>query len=106
MSKRLNNAINFMSAALPIEDGIKALICFDVPYPHQRCEIFDSELTNSTLTYKTNFPHRGGKLGLYRGKAITVGCSEAQTEEHRKLLNKAEILDLTGWRKTTDFPHK
>ena len=92
--------MGFLSAALPIEDGGKALICFDIHDPHSRCEVYDSESSELTSTFETKYSHRGGKLGLYRGKPMTVGSSSGDGR------NKTEILDSSGWFNSTEFPYK
>ena len=83
----------FSSAALSIEDGEKALICFD--YSEQiRCEIFDGSKIKST--HASTHRHAGGKLGFYKGKPTTVGG------EHS---NKVETWSKTsGWSSLPDFP--
>lgn len=87
-----------MSAALPIEHGEKALICFPDDGSYKKCEIFDSKA--SILTAGTAFSHRGGKLGFYKGKPTTVGTTLGLSDE----LNKVETLSTSGWLNLADHP--
>ena len=91
-----------MSAALTIEDGEKALICFDLN-SLKTCEIFNG--TNSIATYSVNHKHFGGKLGFYRGKPTTVGSRSGDyyTGEGK---NKVETLQSSGWSTLSDFPKR
>ena len=86
------------SAALSIENGKKALICFDSDiwyYGYNRCEVFDGE--SSISTYQTNFGHWGGKLALYKGNPTTVG------HEFGWKRNAVESLSPSGWSILDDF---
>ncbi|CBY43304.1 unnamed protein product, partial [Oikopleura dioica] len=83
-------------AALSIENGKKALICFGYSGNFRKtCEIFDGSTTVST--FASDSTHRDGGLGLYKNQPTSVGCYE---EEHQK----AETLSATGWISLPDHP--
>ena len=88
-----------MSAALSINNGEMALVCFPFVSSFKECEVFDSKI--STSTFKTSYSHSNAKLGLYRGKATTVGGSHGAENK-----NKVETLTLSGWKDLNDFPKK
>jgi len=83
------------SAALSIENGSKALICFGGD--GKSCETFDGVSTAST--FSTNWIHNSGGLGFYQGQPASVG-SRRFSESH----NKAETLTTTGWTALPDHP--
>jgi len=91
---RLNESRQYGHAALSIEDGKKALVCFgNTP----KCEIYNGLFT--ATTYAAEWTHRNGALGLYKNQAATVGCSHA---EHQK----AETFSDDGWVPLPDHPMK
>ena len=99
-STRLKNPISWMSAAISIENGKKALVCFPSD-DERKCEVFDSATSNST--FATRYRHWGGRLGFYRGKPTTVG---SDYDESGDGTNKVEFLSSSGWRTLNDFPKK
>ena len=104
-SPRLINPVHFTSAALSIDNGDKALICFpgNDNLIARQCEVFD--LFTSASTHSTSFKHYGGKLGLYNGQPTTVGSQvEPQDWENRNDWKKVETLTSSGWMALTDFP--
>ncbi|CBY34503.1 unnamed protein product [Oikopleura dioica] len=98
LTVRLNEERQFGHAALSIENGKKALICFgrtgDI---RKTCEIFDGSTTVST--FASDWTHYYGGLGLYKNHPTSVGCSDAK---HRK----AETLSPTGWISLPDHPKR
>ena len=95
-STRLINKIYYWSAAISINNGEEALVCFPFDDFYKNCEVFDSKTSKST--FKTKYRHRGGKLGFYRGQPTTVGS------EYGDGRNKVETLSSSGWRVLNDFP--
>ena len=87
-----------MSAAISIDNGERALVCFPYDELNKNCEIFDSK--TSIPTFETKYQHGFGKLGNYRGKPTTVGG------DGRIDRNKVETLSSSGWRVLNDFPKK
>ena len=87
-----------MSAAISIENGEMALLCFPYDGEFKNCEVFNS--TTSKPSFATRYRHRGGKLGNYRGKPTTVGSSEGNEK------NKVETLTSSGWITLIDFPKR
>ncbi|CBY11676.1 unnamed protein product, partial [Oikopleura dioica] len=89
LTVRLNEERKYGHAALSIENGKKALICFGVSGEIRKtCEIFDDSTTVST--FASDSTHRHGGLGLYKNQPASVGCG---SEQHQK----AETLSATGW---------
>jgi len=76
-------------AALAIEDGSKALICFGEP---SNCEVFDGSTV--VETFSSSYPHRYGGLGFYNNRPTTVGGEE--------LAGKVETLGPNGWIRVSD----
>ncbi|CBY15693.1 unnamed protein product [Oikopleura dioica] len=98
LTVRLNEERKYGHAALSIENGIKALICFgDSGDIRKTCEIFDGSKTVST--FASDSTHRRGGLGLYKNQPATVGCID---EKHQK----AETLSATGWTALPDHPKR
>ena len=87
-----------MSAALSIDNGEAALVCFPYDGTGRKCEVFNSITSESTFV--PNYEHAGGRLGLYRGKPTTVGSYDGVER------NKVETLTSSGWRTLNDFPKK
>ncbi|CBY37125.1 unnamed protein product, partial [Oikopleura dioica] len=88
-SLRLNEERRSGHAALSIENGEKALICFGLSGEILKtCEIFDGSTTVST--FASDWTHYRGGLGLYKNQPTSVGC---KSEKHKK----AETLSATGW---------
>ena len=85
-----------MTAALSIDNGEMALICFPYDGVDRKCEVFNSR--TSISTFQTNHRHLGGKLALYRGKPTTVGSYYGDVR------NKVESLTSSGWNVLNDFP--
>ncbi|CBY15373.1 unnamed protein product [Oikopleura dioica] len=98
LTVRLNEERNDGHAALSIEDGEKALICFG-PYTGVRktCEIFDGSTTVST--FSAVWTHQRGGLGLYKNQPASVGCDY---KKHQK----AETLSATGWTALPNHPKR
>ena len=92
------------SAALTVQDGKKALICFDWDrgVNGKKCEYFDGEhssiLKNKNIDMESKYRHWYGKLGYYKGKPTSVGSNGGSG------MNEVETLDSTGWSTLTDFP--
>jgi len=80
-------------AAVSIENGQKALICFS--YSLKSCEEFDG--TSIVSTFAAGWSHHYGGLGYYQGQPASVGCS---WNSHQKV----EGLSATGWTNLPDFP--
>ncbi|CBY15792.1 unnamed protein product, partial [Oikopleura dioica] len=98
LTVRLNEERKYGHAALSIENGTKALICFGYSYDTRRtCEIFDGSTTVST--FASDWTHRNGGLGLYKNQPTSVGCFY---DKHRK----AETLSATGWIALPDHPKR
>jgi len=98
LTVRLNEERSDGHAALSIENGKKALICFG-PYAGVRktCEIFDGSTTVST--FSADWTHYHGGLGLYKNQPTSVGC---WSEQHQK----AETLSATGWTALPNHPKR
>ena len=88
-----------MSAALPIDDGDSALICFPDDGVYRNCEEFNTITTVSRES--TAAPgHPGGQLAFYMGQPTTVGYWNYWGNP----TNKVETLGPSGWTFLTDFP--
>ena len=85
----------FRSAAISIEDGKRALICFDY-HNEQYCELFDGSSVPERQA-SSRFPHDQGKLGLYKGNPTTVGGRNRGARE-------VETLVRWNWHSLNDFP--
>ncbi|CBY33464.1 unnamed protein product [Oikopleura dioica] len=98
LTVRLNEERGSGHAALSIENGKKALICFgwndDVL---KTCEIFDGSTTASI--FSADWTHFHGGLGLYKNQPASVGCNY---EGHQK----AETLSASGWNSLQDHPKR
>ena len=97
----MNYKYTYVSSALSIEKGEKALVCF----PNERresieekgCEIFD--IHGATITSFAQYTHHQGKLGVYKGKPTTVG---SEIEDGKR---KVETWSSTGgWESLPDYP--
>ncbi|CBY13572.1 unnamed protein product [Oikopleura dioica] len=98
LTVRLNEERGACHAALSIENGKKALICFgNSGEVRKTCEIFDGSIT--VLTFASDSTHRYGGLGLYKNQPASVGCLD---EEHQK----AETLSASGWTALPDHPKR
>ncbi|CBY36748.1 unnamed protein product [Oikopleura dioica] len=98
LTARLNEDREYGHAALSIENGKKALICFGSSGDIRKtCEIFDGSTTVST--FASDWTHRYGSLGLYKNQPTSVGC---WSEEHQK----AETLSASGWNSLPDHPKR
>merc|ERR1712127_1176015 len=96
---RLNEERTEDHAALSIENGQKALVCFGGSFSgdtRKSCEIFDGEVFTET-TFAADYNHQNGALGLYNNQPTTVGSS---VEMHQKV----ETLSATGWTALPDHP--
>ena len=101
---QLINKFSNGGAALSIENGEKALICFDV-FDKNKCEVHDGEYSMST--FSSRFTHHGGKLGYFRGKPTTVGGSYGRLSFGSCYeRNKVESLHSFGWSGLPDFPER
>ncbi|CBY15726.1 unnamed protein product, partial [Oikopleura dioica] len=98
LTVRLNQERDDGHAALSIENGKKALICFGSSYDIRKtCEIFDGSTTVSS--FASDSTHQYGGLGLYKNQPASVGCYD---EEHQK----AETLSATGWTALPNHPKR
>ncbi|CBY34837.1 unnamed protein product, partial [Oikopleura dioica] len=98
LTVRLNEERRNGQAALSIENGEKALICFGFTGNISKtCEIFDGSTTVST--FAADWSHRNGGLGLYKNQPASVGC---YFEEHQK----AETLSASGWIALPNHPKR
>ncbi|CBY13574.1 unnamed protein product [Oikopleura dioica] len=102
LTVRLNQERYFGHAALSIENGEKALICFGwtvsaVDDIRKTCEIFDGSTTVST--FAADWTHYYGGLGLYKNQPASVGCG---SESHQK----AETLAASGWTALPNHPKR
>ncbi|CBY14778.1 unnamed protein product [Oikopleura dioica] len=98
LTVRLKEEREYGHAALSIENGKKALICFGYSsYNRKTCEIFDGSTTVSTVSADST--HSFGGLGLYKNQPTSVGC---YSEQHQK----AETLSATGWISLPDHPKR
>ncbi|CBY43456.1 unnamed protein product, partial [Oikopleura dioica] len=98
LTVRLNEERRNGHAALSIENGEKALICFgDSGNIRKTCEIFDGSTTVST--FAADSTHNRGGLGLYKNQPTSVGCGDY---EHQK----AEMLSASGWIALPDHPKR
>jgi len=92
---RLNDERKWGHAALSVENGQKALVCFGKYDDFRKsCEIFDG--SSSAPTFAAEWTHVHGALGLYKHQPATVGCSYTNHQ-------KAETLLSTGWTALPDF---
>ncbi|CBY31937.1 unnamed protein product [Oikopleura dioica] len=87
-----NDYESMISAALSIDGGSSALICFDID-SEKNCEIFDG--ATNTKASSTAWNHIQGGLGHYKGLPVSVGG---------ELSNKAEMLTEEGWIDLPDHP--
>ncbi|CBY14281.1 unnamed protein product [Oikopleura dioica] len=98
LTVRLNEQRSSGHAALSIENGKKALICFgwtgDI---RKTCEIFDGSTIVST--FASDSTHNRGGLGLYKNQPTSVGYYD---EQHQK----AETLSATGWTALPNHPKR
>ncbi|CBY15372.1 unnamed protein product, partial [Oikopleura dioica] len=98
LTVRLNEERDGGQAALSIENGRKALICFGPSGDNRKtCEIFYGSTTVST--FASDSTHYYGGLGLYKNQPTSVGCS---SEKHQK----AETLSATGWIALPNHPKR
>ncbi|CBY38439.1 unnamed protein product, partial [Oikopleura dioica] len=98
LTVRLNEQREFGHAALSIENGKKALICFGYSgYNLKTCEIFDGSTTVST--FASDYTHSYGGLGLYKTQPASVGCYDYFHQ-------KAEMLSASGWIALPDHPKR
>ncbi|CBY15368.1 unnamed protein product [Oikopleura dioica] len=98
LTVRLNEERSDGHAALSIENGKKALICFGSSGEIRRtCEIFDGSTTVST--FSADWTHYYGRLGLYKNQPASVGCYDYSHQ-------KAETLSATGWTSLPDHPKR
>ncbi|CBY10668.1 unnamed protein product [Oikopleura dioica] len=98
LTVRLNEERRSGHAALSIENGKKALICFGYSGDIRKtCEIFDGSTTVST--FSADWTHYRGGLGLYKNQPASVGCHD---EHHQK----AETLSASGWTALPDHPRR
>ncbi|CBY14240.1 unnamed protein product, partial [Oikopleura dioica] len=98
LTVRLNEEREAGHAALSIENGKKALICFGISGVNLKtCEIFDGSTTVST--FSADWTHYFGGIGLYKNQPTSVGCRD---EEHQK----AETLSATGWTSRPNHPKR
>ncbi|CAG5109737.1 Oidioi.mRNA.OKI2018_I69.chr2.g4235.t2.cds [Oikopleura dioica] len=95
------------SAALAIDGGMQALVCFDTIYgllTHEnkgkRCEVFDA-FTTAPTTFVPQYHHGFGKLGMYQGQPTTAGGTSSLNVGPFK---KVETLTPTGWTSLADHP--
>ena len=91
--------MNHGSAALAIENGEKALVCFPNDGSNKKCQIFDTVTSPTIYTWHATFTHNGGRLGFYKGNPTTVGSNYVDHE----LAVKVETLTSTGWALLPDF---
>ena len=97
--------MTFQSAALAIDEGTRALICFprsDSPdiSESRNCEIFDTVI--SVPTHRSQYNHAGGGLGLYVGQPTTVGDVTGG-----ELIGNVKVeiyYSSKGWASLSDFP--
>ncbi|CBY14988.1 unnamed protein product, partial [Oikopleura dioica] len=97
LTVRLNEERYSGHAALSIEKGKKALICFGTSDISKTCEIFDGSTTVST--FSADSTHYDGGLGLYKNQPTSVGC---YSETHQK----AETLSASGWTSLPNHPKR
>merc|ERR1712037_330684 len=98
---QLNFAVDSNSAALSIENGEKALVCFDgrPDWNGKKCDVFDG--STSTPTFSSTYCHRSAGLALYKGNPTAVSCSALyEWSQYRKV----ETLTETGWVRLPDHP--
>ena len=62
-------------SVLTVDQGSKAIICFDdyrnIINAERNCELFDGSTTETT--FATNKTHENGALALYNGQPTAVG---------------------------------
>ncbi|CAG5109968.1 Oidioi.mRNA.OKI2018_I69.chr2.g4432.t1.cds [Oikopleura dioica] len=97
ISIRLINSYEYAPAALAIENGHKALICFAQNH-REKCEIFDT--VESTSTHSTKYEHHFGGFGYYNGQPTTVGSAFYWS------FQKVETYSSSGWNELADHPKK
>jgi len=93
LSARLTSSYSETHAALAIEDGSKALICFGEASPHKNCDVFDGSTV--VETFSSSYPHRFGGLGFYNNQPTTVG-------DDVEGAGKVETLGPNGWTRLPD----
>lgn len=96
LAAKLNHGRPWGHAALTIDSGKKALICFGLN-SRTSCEVFDG--TTSTATFSTSANHHYGGLAFYNGSPATVGSNEPDIESAA-----AESLSASDWTDLPDFP--
>jgi len=95
LSVTLNHDFWYSHAALPIESGSKALICFGSTSPGNYCDVFNG--VSVVTTHSSAYSHYHAGLAFYSGRPTTVGGG--QTDGARKV----ETLTETGWQELADF---
>ncbi|CAG5078443.1 Oidioi.mRNA.OKI2018_I69.PAR.g8986.t1.cds [Oikopleura dioica] len=98
VSARLNSNYSSGAAAISLDDGTKALICFEEHANYDSCELFDGK--KAVQTHSTNLPHLHGALGMYYGQPTTMGGW------HKEGKGKTETYTPEGWRQIVDHPKK
>jgi len=93
---RLKEERKYGHAAVSVENGRKALVCFGVS-TRSSCETFDG--SSAAPTFSAKWTHAYGGLGLFNNQPATVGCDDAHHQ-------KAETLSPTGWVSLPDHPLK
>ena len=96
LREKLTFDVRYRAPALTIENGNKALICFEEDDPHTYCDIFDGK--SITPTYSSVYPHQGGDLAFFKDYPTAVGSSVVKGR------NKVETLYEDGWYSLPDQP--
>ncbi|CAG5091543.1 Oidioi.mRNA.OKI2018_I69.PAR.g13118.t1.cds [Oikopleura dioica] len=97
LAARLNSYYAWGSAAVALDGGNKALICFDYSRGDSKnCDLFDGE--QSLRSFKTVYQHWWAKLALYKGQATSVGSYYKEGQK------KVETLGTDGWTFLPDAP--
>merc|ERR1712127_1410 len=91
LSARLTSDSSGSHAALAIENGSKALICFGRT---SNCDVFDGSTV--VETFSSSYPHRYVGLGFYNNQPTTVGNVNAEGA------GKVETLGPNGWTSLPD----
>jgi hypothetical protein len=94
LSARLTDICAEGHAAIAIEDGSKALICFGDTYPSNNCDVFDGSTV--VTTFSTSYAHKNVGIGYYNNQPTTVGNDFAEGA------GKVETLGPNGWTSLPD----
>jgi len=94
LSVTLNSDFSSGHAALAIDNGSKALICFGDTDPNNYCDVFNG--VSVETSHSSVYSHTLGGLAFYSGRPTTVGSVTVNGAR------KVETLTETGWQELAD----